>query len=476
MRDQFLGGFDDEMGLFLRRRTRRRQRGDDAISWAARAPISPKWPRWACRCPRASPSPRKSAPTSTPTARPIRPNSRAKSTPRWRASGARPERTFGDAANPLLVSVRSGARASMPGMMDTVLNLGLNDQSVLTLAKTSGDERFAYDSYRRFIQMYSNVVLEVDHHNFEEILEDFKDRKGHDARHRPFRRRLARDHRRLQGEGRRGDRQAVPARPERPTVGRDRRGVLLVDEPARDHLPPPQRHSRRLGHRGQRPGDGVRQYGRDLGDRRRLHPQSLDRRARSSTANFSSTPRARTSWRAFARRRTSPRPRARPPAPIKPSLEALMPEVFRQFVATTQLLEKHYRDMQDLEFTVERGKLWMLQTRNGKRTARAALAHRGRNGERRPDLARGRDHARRSSRARPIAASDDRSPGQARAARGRPAGLAGRRERRDRVLRRRGGGVARAPAARRSWCAWRPRPRTSTACTPPRASSRRAAA
>ena len=87
-------------------------------------------------------------------------------------------RKFGDAANPLLVSVRSGARASMPGMMDTVLNLGLNDKSVLTLAKTSGDERFAYDSYRRFIQMYSNVVLEVEQHDFEEILEELKDRKG----------------------------------------------------------------------------------------------------------------------------------------------------------------------------------------------------------------------------------------------------------------------------------------------------------
>ena len=88
-------------------------------------------------------------------------------------------RKFGDDSNPLLVSVRSGARASMPGMMDTVLNLGLNDKSVLTLAKTSGDERFAYDSYRRFIQMYSNVVLEVEHHLFEEILEELKDRKGH---------------------------------------------------------------------------------------------------------------------------------------------------------------------------------------------------------------------------------------------------------------------------------------------------------
>ena len=88
-------------------------------------------------------------------------------------------RGFGDAGNPLLLSVRSGARASMPGMMDTVLNLGLNDASVESLAKSSGDERFAYDSYRRFIQMYSNVVLDVDSHNFEDILEEYKNSKGH---------------------------------------------------------------------------------------------------------------------------------------------------------------------------------------------------------------------------------------------------------------------------------------------------------
>ncbi len=92
--------------------------------------------------------------------------------------GALTGKVFGDAANPLLVSVRSGARASMPGMMDTILNLGLNDVTVAALAKGSGDERFAYDSYRRFIQMYSNVVLEVDHHNFEEILEVYKERKS----------------------------------------------------------------------------------------------------------------------------------------------------------------------------------------------------------------------------------------------------------------------------------------------------------
>ena len=94
-------------------------------------------------------------------------------------SRASPARRFGDRANPLLVSVRSGARASMPGMMDTVLNLGLNDETVEALAQQSGDRRFAYDTYRRFIQMYSDVVLGIEHHNFEDILEDHKSRNGY---------------------------------------------------------------------------------------------------------------------------------------------------------------------------------------------------------------------------------------------------------------------------------------------------------
>ena len=93
-------------------------------------------------------------------------------------------KTFGDKTNPLLVSVRSGARASMPGMMDTVLNLGLNDETVEALAKKSGDRRFAYDSYRRFITMYSDVVLGVGHEHFEELLDHHKERQGYSARHR----------------------------------------------------------------------------------------------------------------------------------------------------------------------------------------------------------------------------------------------------------------------------------------------------
>ncbi len=98
---------------------------------------------------------------------------------RWSRPARLPDGLSATAKDPLLVSVRSGARASMPGMMDTVLNLGLNDETVDALAQNAGDERFAWDSYRRFIQMYSNVVLDIDHHNFEDILEDYKDLKGH---------------------------------------------------------------------------------------------------------------------------------------------------------------------------------------------------------------------------------------------------------------------------------------------------------
>src|SRR5882724_5433617 len=187
-------------------------------------------------------------------------------------------RRFGDAGNPLLVSVRSGARASMPGMMDTVLNLGLNDETVEALAKQSGDRRFAYDSYRRFIQMYSNVVLDIEHHNFEDILEDHKSRAGYtldtELTADDWVDVVARYGARPRGEGR-----AVPAGAARPALGRDRRGVRLVDERTRHHLPAPARHSGKLGHRGQRAGHGVRQHGRHLGDRRRLHAQSVDRRA-----------------------------------------------------------------------------------------------------------------------------------------------------------------------------------------------------
>ena len=210
--------------------------------------------------------------------------------------------TFGDVKSPLLVSVRSGARASMPGMMDTILNLGLNDETVKGLAAKSGNERFAYDSYRRFIQMYSNVVLGVDHGVFEDILENHKNLNGHHARHRSRRRRLARGDRRLQGGDRARDRQALPAGPAEQLWGAIGAVFGSWQNAARQHLPPPARHPRQLGHRRQRAGDGVRQ------PRRHARPPASPSRATPrpararSTASSWSTRRARTWWPASARR------------------------------------------------------------------------------------------------------------------------------------------------------------------------------
>ncbi|MGY4486033.1 hypothetical protein ACVWWR_005224 [Bradyrhizobium sp. LM3.2] len=187
-------------------------------------------------------------------------------------------KSFGDSRNPLLVSVRSGGRASMPGMMDTVLNLGLNDETVEALSELSGDRRFAYDSYRRFITMYSDVVLGFEHHHFEEILDTFKDGQGYTLDTDL----TAEDWVDLVGKYKdavaRETGKDFSAGSARPALGRDRRGVFILDERARGDLPQAARHSGILGHRGQRAGHGVRQHGRDLGNRRCLHPQPVDRR------------------------------------------------------------------------------------------------------------------------------------------------------------------------------------------------------
>jgi len=146
-------------------------------------------------------------------------------------------KAFGDSKNPLLVSVRSGGRASMPGMMDTVLNLGLNDTTVEALAEMSGDRRFAYDSYRRFITMYSDVVLDFEHSHFEDILDTFKDSQGYTLDTD-----LTGDDwvdlvGRYKDAGGARNRQGFPAGSARPIVGRDRGGVFVLDERARGDLP-----------------------------------------------------------------------------------------------------------------------------------------------------------------------------------------------------------------------------------------------
>lgn len=280
--------------------------------------------------------------------------------------------TFADSAKPLLVSVRSGARASMPGMMDTVLNLGLNDETVRGLATLSGDERFAYDSYRRFIQMYANVVLELDHHVFEELLETYKEERDfyldtelsaadwkavitlykkavEDALGKPFpqdaneqlwgaigavfgswRNDRAETYRRLHNIpeswgtavnvqamvfGNMGDTSATGVAFTRdPSTGENEYyGEFLINAQGEDVVA------------------GIRT------------PQTLTKRAREAMGE------------------------------TELSMEEAMPKAYAELTDVFDKLEKHYRDMQDIEFTIQQNKLWMLQTRNGKRTAKAAL-------------------------------------------------------------------------------------------------------
>jgi pyruvate,orthophosphate dikinase len=286
--------------------------------------------------------------------------------------GRQTGRVFSDAGNPLLVSVRSGARASMPGMMDTVLNLGLNDASVETLAKTSNDARFAYDSYRRFIQMYSNVVLDVDVHNFEDILERYKDGKGYaldtdlDA---DDWRTIIQDYkaRVIEETGK-----PFPQAPRDQLWGAigavfsswmNQRAITyrrLNAIPA-EWGTAVNVQAMVFGNMGETSATGVAFTRNPSTGAKELYGEFLVNAQGEDVVAGIRTPQNITE----AARKAA--------HSDQPSLESLMPEVFGQFVATTQLLEKHYRDMQDLEFTVERGKLWMLQTRNGKRTARAAL-------------------------------------------------------------------------------------------------------
>ncbi|WP_029005035.1 pyruvate, phosphate dikinase [Azorhizobium doebereinerae] len=286
--------------------------------------------------------------------------------------GALTGRTFGDPANPLLVSVRSGARASMPGMMDTVLNLGLNDETVEAVAKDANDRRFAYDSYRRFITMYSDVVLGVDHHHFEEILEAYKAQHGH-------------------------------------TLDTD----LSADDWATLVVAYKEKVLKELGKPfPQDPQDQLwgaigAVFGSWMNQRaityRRLHaiPESWGTAVNVQAMVFGNMGETSATGVAFTRN-PSTGERAlygeflvnaqgedvvagiRTPQDLtekarkaagseKPSMESALPEAFKEFERISHVLETHYRDMQDLEFTVEKGKLWMLQTRSGKRTAKASL-------------------------------------------------------------------------------------------------------
>ncbi len=281
-------------------------------------------------------------------------------------------KVFGDTDNPLLVSVRSGARASMPGMMDTVLNLGLNDETVTALAKQSGDRRFAYDSYRRFITMYSDVVLGVGHEHFEELLDHHKEKQGYsldtDMTADDWVELVERYKKRLQQE----------------------RGEPFPQDP----------HAQLWGAIGAVFGSWMNQRANTY---RRLHniPESWGTAVNVQAMVFGNMGDTSATGVAFTRNPSTGEKKLygeflinaqgedvvagiRTPQEIseaarlaagsdKPSMENALPKAYTELKRIYNVLERHYRDMQDLEFTVEQGKLWMLQTRSGKRTAKAAL-------------------------------------------------------------------------------------------------------
>jgi pyruvate,orthophosphate dikinase len=279
---------------------------------------------------------------------------------------------FGDAADPLLVSVRSGARVSMPGMMDTVLNLGLNDDTVRGLAAASGDARFAWDSYRRFIQMYADVVLGLDHGAFEEALEIAKEDKGvhldtdleaadweklvrrykdlvEELWERPFPQDV---HEQLWG--------AVGAVFGSWQSDRAKTYRRLNSIPG-DWGTAVNVQAMVFGNMGDTSATGVA-FTRDpsTGERAYYGEYLINAQGEDVVAGIR-TPQYLTQ---AARERAGAKAL---------SMEETMPDVFAELARVFDLLERHYRDMQDIEFTVERGTLWMLQTRSGKRTAKAAL-------------------------------------------------------------------------------------------------------
>ena len=267
---------------------------------------------------------------------------------------------FGDAENPLLVSVRSGARASMPGMMDTILNLGLNETVVEVLAKKSGNPRWAWDCYRRFIQMYSDVVMEVGKKYFEELIDKMKAEKGV-----TFDVELTADDLKTLAEQFKAEYKAkigedFPSEPKEQLMGAIKAVFRSWDNPRanvyrRDNDIPyswgtaVNVQMMAFGNMGDDCGTGVA-FTRDpaTGEKKLMGEFLINAQGEDVVAGV------------------------RTPMPIAKMAEEF-PEAFAQFEEVCKTLETHYRDMQDMEFTVENKKLYMLQTRNGKRTAKAAL-------------------------------------------------------------------------------------------------------
>ena len=271
--------------------------------------------------------------------------------------------------NPLLISVRSGARDSMPGMMDTILNLGMNDATVDIVAAKTSNPKFAWDSYRRFLQMYGDVVMgvqrrpEEDHEPFESAIEHLKDER-YGNHHFPDTQLSTDDLKELVSRFKALIRERTgkdfPQDPKDSVMGRDRRGFWLLEQRSRDRLSQKVRHPARVGHGRQRADDGLRQYGRNQRHRRCLYARPGHRRKSLL-------------WR--IPHQCARRGRRRGGADAEPVLQLSkeMPESYKQLLKVRELLEKHFRDMQDLEFTIEDNRLYILQTRNGKRTGLAAI-------------------------------------------------------------------------------------------------------
>ncbi len=279
---------------------------------------------------------------------------------------------FGDKKNPLLVSVRSGARASMPGMMDTILNLGLNDDTVEGLAEASGNPRFAWDSYRRFIQMYSEVVMGMNSSFLEVAMEDMKDEKGYkldtDLKAEDLKKLVANFKKQVADS----TGQKFPTDPKEQLWGaisavfRSWNTARAIAYRQMHAIPAAwgtavNIQSMVFGNMGDDSATGV----------------AFTRNPSNGTKEFYGEYLINAQGEDVVAGIRTPIPILASEAKLAgiagESLEEKMPKVFGDLVATYKQLEKHYRDMQDMEFTVERGKLWMLQTRTGKRTAKAAL-------------------------------------------------------------------------------------------------------
>lgn len=281
-------------------------------------------------------------------------------------------KNFGDINNPLLVSVRSGARVSMPGMMDTVLNLGLNDKTVLGLIKKTNNETFAYDSYRRFIQMYSNVVLDVDHHNFEDLLDNYKLTKGvlsdTDLKAEDWKKII-------------GNYKDIVKKNTKKDFPQDSHEQLwgAISAVFKSWQNQRAKTYRRLNNIPEEWGTAVNIQSMVFGNMGNdcATGVAFTRNPSTGENSFYGEYLINAQGEDVVAGIRTPRnitKKARLESSSEDlSLEETMPEAFNELTKIYKKLESHYRDMQDIEFTIENKKLWMLQTRSGKRTAKASI-------------------------------------------------------------------------------------------------------